>query len=237
MTHPTLVALCVGQPTNYGQEGAADPMDRPWRTAFFKEPVDGTRWLGTTNLEGDRQADSKSHGGPEKAVLAYSADHYAAWHNELPGLRLGYGAFAENLDVAGLTEADVCVGDVYAIGDAAVQVSQPRMPCWKISRRWRMPDLSHRVQVAGRTGWYFRVLQEGEIGPGLDVVLLERPNPKWSVERCNEVMYRLKHDRDLAASLAAVPELAASWRETLARRAETGKSPSERRRLVGSNQG
>jgi MOSC domain-containing protein YiiM len=237
MSHPSLVALCVGQPTDYGVEGAVDPMDRPWRTAFYKEEVDGPRWLGTTNLEGDRQADTKSHGGPEKAALAYCADHYRDWAAEMPDLRLGFGAFAENLDIAGLPEAGACVGDVYAIGDALVQVSQPRMPCWKISRRWRVPDFAHRVQAAGRTGWYLRVLREGEISAGLEVVLVERPQPRWTIACCNEVMYVRKRDRDLAAELAAVPELAASWRNMLGKRAETGRGPSEHRRLVGRNRG
>jgi MOSC domain-containing protein YiiM len=167
-----LIAVCVGTTTDYGTPGADEPMDRPWRTSFYKEPVDGTRWLGTTNVEGDSQADQKNHGGPDKAVLAYSADHYAAWNTEMPDLHLGFGAFAENLDIAGLSEVTVCLGDSYAIGDAVVQVSQARQPCWKISRRWRVLDFSVRVQRTGRTGWYLRVLQEGEIGAGLVVGVL-----------------------------------------------------------------
>jgi MOSC domain-containing protein YiiM len=230
-----LVAVCVGTPTDYGTPGADDPMDRPWRTSFYKEPVDGTRWLGTTNVEGDSQADQKNHGGPDKAVLAYSADHYAAWNTEMPDLHLGFGAFAENLDIAGLSEETVCLGDSYAIGDVVVQVSQARQPCWKISRRWRVPDFSVRVQRTGRTGWYLRVLQEGEIGAGLDVVLLDRPHPSWTIARCNEIMHVHKKEREPAAELAAVPELAESWRRTLEQRASTGKNPNEKRRLIGAN--
>lgn len=235
METPRLVAICVGQPTDYGTKGAEHPFDRPWRTSFFKEPVEGPRWLGATNVDGDAQADTSAHGGPEKAVLAYSADHYANWNREYPGLRLGPGAFAENLDITGLSEATVCVGDIYTIGDARVQVCQARKPCWKISRRWRTQDLSLQVQRTGRTGWYLRVLQEGKIAAGMDVVLQERPHPEWTIARCNEVMYQLKKDREIAAELAAVPELAESWRTTLEKRARTGQNPDDQRRLVGTN--
>jgi MOSC domain-containing protein YiiM len=234
---PVLVAICTGTPTDYGTPGAEDPMDRPWRTSFYKSPVDGTRWLGKTNLEGDAQADTKNHGGLDKAVLAYSADHYPSWRDELPDLPLGHGAFAENLDIAGLSEATVCIGDTFSIGDAVLQVSQARVPCWKISRRWRSDDLTLRVQQTGRTGWYLRVLEEGEIGAGMDVVLLERPYPEWPIARCNEVMHVQKKDRELADELAAIPELADPWRELMERRAATGRNPNPTRRLIGRNRG
>jgi MOSC domain-containing protein YiiM len=235
MTTGKLLAICVGTPTDYGKEGAQNPFDRPWRTSFYKYPVDGARWMGTTNIEGDAQADTKAHGGPEKAVLAYSADHYALWKKELPDVELGYGGFAENLDIAGLSESTVCLGDSWQIGDAVVQVSQARQPCWKISRRWRVPDFALRVQQTGRTGWYLRVLHEGEIAAGLDITLLERPHPDWTIARCNEVMHVQKNDRNLAAELASIPELALSWRKTLEKRAESGKNPDPETRLVGSN--
>lgn len=232
-----LEAICVGTPTDYGVEGADHPFDRPWRTSFFKFPVDGARWLSSTNVDGDAQADTRAHGGPGKAVLAYSADHYPNWKQELPDIDFGYGAFAENLDISGLSEATVCLGDTWAIGDAVIQVNQARMPCWKISRRWRVQDLSRQVQRAGRTGWYHRVLQEGEIKAGMDVVLVERLHPEWTIARCNQVMHELKKDRDLAAELASLPELAESWRNVLQKRADTGQNPDPESRLVGSNLG
>jgi MOSC domain-containing protein YiiM len=235
MTQGKLVAICVGTPTDYGTEGAEHPFDRPWRTSFYKYPVTGPRWMGTTNIAGDAQADTKAHGGPEKAVLAYSADHYPLWKQELPDVPLDHGGFAENLSITGMSEATVCLGDSYRIGDALVQVSQARQPCWKISRRWRVSDFALRVQKTGRTGWYLRVLQEGEIEAGMDVKLVERLHPEWTIARCNEVMHVLKKDRDLAAELASLPELAASWRKTLEKRAATGQNPDPEKRLVGSN--
>ncbi len=237
MISGTLLAICTGTPTDYGTEGAEHPFDRPWRTSFFKFPVTGPRWLSRTNVEGDAQADTRAHGGPEKAVLAYSANHYPVWNQEIPNVDFDHGAFAENLDIAGLSEASVCLGDTWRIGDAVIQVNQARMPCWKISRRWRIQDLSRQVQKAGRTGWYHRVLQEGEIEAGMQVTLLERPHPQWTIARCNEVMHELKRDREQAAELASLPELADSWRNVLEKRAATGQNPDPETRLVGTNRG
>jgi MOSC domain-containing protein YiiM len=151
----------------------------------------------------------------------------------LPGLDLPYGAFGENFTVRGVTEADVCIGDVFAVGGVLVQVSQPRQPCWKLARRWRVKDLAARVQATGRTGWYFRVLEEGEVTPGLRLVLRERPWPQWTVARANEIMHERRDDR--AAALAACPSLSANWRETLHTRAMRGVNPDPARRLVGPN--
>ncbi len=193
-------------------------MDRPWLTGFFKEPVEGPIWLGQTNLAGDGQADLKNHGGPDKAVLAYAADHYPAWRAELDRSDLPYGAFGENFTIAGLVEETVCIGDVYAVGEARVQVSQPRQPCWKIARRWRIKDLTARVQATGRTGWYFRVLAEGYVQPGLPVTLLERPFPQWTVTRAGEIMRDRRDNPVAAAELAACPLLSTNWRESLSPR-------------------
>lgn len=120
-------------------------------------------------------------GGPEKAVLAYAADHYPLWRSELEPLELPYGTFGENFTIAGLTEETVCIGDIYIIGGAIVQISQPRQPCWKLARRWQVKDLVIRVPANGRTGWYFRVLKEGYIEQGVPVILLDRPYPQWPI--------------------------------------------------------
>jgi MOSC domain-containing protein YiiM len=211
-------------------------MDRPWTSGIFKEPVNAPVWLGTTNLAGDGQADRVHHGGPDKAVLAYSADHYPAWRRELDKPGLTFGAFGENFTVQGLTEADVCVGDVWSIGNAAVvQVSQPRQPCWKLARRWRVKTLALDAQQTGRTGWYFRVMTEGLVAIGMPLVLVERPHPQWSVERANEVMHVRKGDLVAAANLAAIATLAASWQATLLRRVEQHADPDATKRLFGLN--
>ena len=158
--------------------------------------------LRTTNVEGDRQADPRVHGGPEMAVLCYSADHYPRWREELGIPEMGPGGFAENLTITGQDELTVCIGDVYRVGTATVQVSQPRGPCYKISYRWKRPDLLRRCESNGRHGWYLRVLEEGAVQAGQPVVLVERPNPTWSVRRAADVFRARRKRAEEAADLA-----------------------------------
>jgi len=208
-------------------------MDRLWTSSFFKSPVAGPVYVGKTNIAGDAQADLVHHGGVDKAILAYSADHYPQWHEELQISDLPYGAFGENLSIAGLAEDGVCIGDVWEMGDVRVEVSQPRQPCWKLARHWRIKNLAAQVEQNGRTGWYFRVLAEGTIAAGQPIVLRQRRHPEWTVARANDLMHRRKHDRVLAAELAGLPELSASWQKTLRQRAEEGREPDVRLRREG----
>jgi MOSC domain-containing protein YiiM len=236
MAVPTLASIQVSRPRHFGREGAADPMDRPWTTGFYKEPVSGPVRLGATNLDGDGQADLVHHGGPDKAVLAYSAEHYPGWRLAMNNPSLAFGSFGENFTVNGMTEADVCIGDTWQVGDeAVVQVSQPRQPCWKLARRWRIKSLALQVQQTRRTGWYFRVLKEGFVEAGISLSLLERPHPEWTVEQANQVMHAGNHDVAGALELAAIPLLSANWRTTLSRRADNqGHDP--KKRLIGENE-
>ncbi len=213
----SLVTLCVAKPQNYGSPDAVDAHDKPWTTGFFKKPFYGSLFLGKTNLIGDGQADLKYHGGADKAVLAYSADNYPLWKNEI-NLELPHGAFGENFTIAGLCEQTVCLGDVYAIGSARVQVSQPRQPCWKLGRRWRMNELVAMVIANGRTGWYLRVLEEGTVAPGMPLTLLDRPEGAWSVARANHILHHCKTDAQLTRLLAEVSPLSQSWKDTLLER-------------------
>lgn len=233
---PHLVSMLVGLPRELGVEGAADPMERAWSTGSFKESVTGPVWLGSTNLAGDGQADLKHHGGLDKAVCAYPAAHYPSWRDELTLPAFPYGAFSENWTIAGLTERNVCIGDTFAVGEATVQISQPRQPCWKLARRWRIRDLAARVQKTGRTGWYFRVLTEGHVAANQPLVLLDRPFPDWTIAHSNQIMHETRHDREGARTLAACPLLSANWRETLTRRAQTGDNPDVSVRLIGANE-
>jgi MOSC domain-containing protein YiiM len=194
---------------------AEDPMNRPWRTGFYKSPVTGPVWLGRTNLVGDGQANRKNHGGPDKAVLGYAASHYPAWREELGMAELAYGSFAENFTIEHLDEWTVCLGDVYVICDARVEVSQPRQPCANITHRWRRPGLTERVEETGRHGWYMRVLTEGEVVAGQPFVLQERPYPDWTVARAFRAMRRRSVDRAEAALLRELPTISHSWRTTL----------------------
>ncbi|HEX7570607.1 MAG TPA: MOSC domain-containing protein, partial [Verrucomicrobiae bacterium] len=179
---------------------------------------------GTTNLAGDGQGDLRVHGGADKAINLYPFEHYAYWLNELEIQKLSKGAFGENLTTTGAVEADVCIGDIFEIGGAtrgSVQISQPRQPCWKLSRRWNIKDLAARVERTGWTGWYFRVLREGSIDPGGELRLVARSHPEWTVSLANEVMHRRKEDFEVARRLAECPALSQSWKNSLSRRAQT----------------
>jgi MOSC domain-containing protein YiiM len=205
-----LVSIQVGVPRwNVSAEGER------WRSAFFKEPVAGPLALDLTNLEGDRQADLRVHGGPDMAALCYSFEHYARWRDELAVPEMGPGGFGENFTIAGQHESTVCIGDVYEVGDAVVQVSQPRGPCVKISRRWERPDLLRRVEETGRHGWYLRVLQRGTVEAGLELRLVRRPHPEWTVRRAADTYRWRKRDQAQAAELADCPALAAGVRAAL----------------------
>jgi len=221
----TLCSIQVGTPQSYGFEDAVDTHDTPWTTGFFKTGIEGRVFADKTNLTGDGQADLKNHGGVDKAVLAYSADHYSKWRQELGKPDLPHGAFGENLTIAGLSEASVCVGDIFRVGTVTLEVSQPRQPCWKLARRWRMHELTGLVVRNGRSGWYLRVLEPGWIEAGMPVALMERPSPDWPIARANEILHHRKTDLRLALELANVPRLANSWVGELRERAERLSTP------------
>ena len=211
----TIVSIQIGQPTDYLHEGHADGIQRTWTTAFFKQPIAGTVWASRTNLAGDRQADLVNHGGIDKAVLAYSADHYPFWRAHLNLPEMPHGGFGENLTIAGLDETGVCIGDTWQAGLVVFQVSQPRQPCWKMSRRWQVADLAKQVIENGKSGWYLRVLAEGELAAGTPLELIERSHPDWTVSRASAIFYHRRDNPAAAAELAALPELSTAWRESL----------------------
>lgn len=245
MTAPRLISIQVGTPREHGDASSHDSARRAWKTGFFKSPVAGPVVVGRVNLAGDGQADLENHGGPDKAVCAYSADHYPYWRERLAAAGVAAdavtpGAFGENFTAAGLGEADVCVGDIWRVREgrgargaggesadngmngqrsgATFQISQPRQPCWKLARRWGVKTLAADVIATGKTGWYFRVVEEGVVAAGMEMTLIERPFPEWTVERANWVMHHDKRDREAAAQLAAVAALSESWRDDLSRR-------------------
>ena len=157
------------------------------------------------NLQGDGQADLVHHGGVDKAVCAYSAEHWPYWQTILPPDQLRGGAFGENFTLEQLTETDVCIGDVFSIGTAVVQISQPRQPCWKLARRWHIQDLAVRVEHTGFTGWYFRVLQEGKVNTHAHLQLLDRPCPEWTVATANRIMHHEREGSSRRKTLEPVP--------------------------------
>lgn len=187
--------------------------DGPWTTAFYKTPVRGLQRIENTGVVGDGQADLKHHGGMDKALLAYCVEHYSLWNDELE-LGCSFGGFGENLSISGLDETRICIGDQWRLADITLEVSQPRQPCWKLGRRWSNKLLPKLVIQNGRTGWYFRVLQQGDCTAGDKLCLLSRPYPDWNISRANQVFYRGTDEEKRA--LSNVPPLSASWKTSLA---------------------
>ncbi|MBA3873763.1 MAG: MOSC domain-containing protein [Chloroflexota bacterium] len=212
---PQIVSLQIGMPTERHYINNHDGEDKVWRSGIFKEPVDGPVYLGKEDFAGDAQADLKNHGGPDKAVLLYAESHYAYWRRVLPQLDWVYGGFGENLTVTEINEDKVSLGDIFAIGDVRVEVSQPRHPCWKLARRWQQKDLAARVQQNGFSGWYVRVLQEGSVEAGQKLTLLERPHPEWTISRVFDIIYNLERDVEESLALAHCPAYAHKMRDSI----------------------
>jgi len=196
--------------------------DHAWTTGFFKQPVSGRVWLGYEGLHGDQQSDRRYHGGVDKAVCVYASEHFFPWR-DCPGLAaMGPGGFGENFTTQGLLEDGACIGDVFEIGEARLQVSQPRQPCWKLARRWRVKSLTAQVERNGRTGFYFRVLRHGWVEAGMGLRLVERPHPAFSIAHANRVMHPAPDDREAARELAECPALSGSWKDALWHRVQGG---------------
>ncbi len=209
-----IISIQVGLPKELDDPQAADGHGRAWRSAIYKLPVPGPVWAGKTNLVGDGQVNLKVHGGPDKAVYAYPAEHFSAWQEELR-LEMHFGGFGENLTVEGLFEGEVCIGDVYQAGDVLLQVTQPRGPCWKLARRWGVKDLEQRFSQSGRTGFYLRVLQEGNLAAGMALERVSRPSVQWSILQAHRLREDVRSDPQAVAALAELPEISASFRRDL----------------------
>jgi MOSC domain-containing protein YiiM len=210
-----LVSVQVGTPRAVGSARSTDPTERVFTSAIWKVAVPGRVHAGRLGLEGDTVANRRYHGGPEQAVLAYAAEHYARWAEEWRQPELPGGSFGENFTLTGVTEETVCIGDLMAIGGARFQVSQPREPCATLARRHQRADLVKAVAANGRSGWYLRVLEEGEVGANDAVAIVDRPCPEWSVARASRVRLARARRPEEAAELARCSGLSASWRTKL----------------------
>ena len=216
--------------------GLAQPFTRPGsRSAIAKHPRQGPLAVGRLGLEGDEQGDLRVHGGVEKAIHHYPREHYAAWAAELGEhpLLAEPGAFGENFSTTGWREADVCLGDRIRVGSALLEVSQGRMPCWKLNDRFDVAQMALRVQQSGRTGWYYRVLEEGVVQAGERLELVERPHGEWSVARLSAVLFDKHLEPELLRECLALP-LVPSWRKTLQRRLEQRQVEDWAPRLHGA---
>lgn len=179
-------------------------------------PVAVTR-LG---LAGDFQADRVHHGGPDMALHHYPRDHYGYWRGVVGDHPLldGEGALGENISTLGLTEDQACIGDRFRLGTAVVEISQGRKPCWKLGHRLDDPRVTAEVVRTGKAGWYYRVVEEGEVAAGDRLELIERPHPDWSVARVFDLIVAGGHKVDPAglAALDGLDVLSADWRRRAA---------------------
>jgi MOSC domain-containing protein YiiM len=225
MPSAAVLAVCTG---------AAVPFARGSLSGVHKTPVQGRVRVTAQGLQGDAQGDLRLHGGVEKAVHHYPQEHYAAWRAELGAHALleAPGAFGENLHSRGLTEATVCLGDRWRVGDVLLEVTQARQPCWKLNERFGVPDMARRVQQSRRTGWYSRVVEDGELWADAAMVLEARPYPAWTLERLLDLLYRPILDGAALQATLALP-LPASWQRLLQRRLDSGAVEDWAPRLEG----
>lgn len=189
-------------------------------TAIFKEPVEGRVQLRTLNLDGDRQADLKVHGGIHKAVYAYPAEHYDYWRRELPGVDLPWGMFGENLTVQGMIESDVNIGDQFRIGSAELVVTQPRLPCYKLAVKFGRDDIIKRFLESGRTGFYFAVQNEGEVGAGDSIEMISGDVNALTVASVRRLYLEGEDDLETLQRALRVDALPDSWKTHFERQLE-----------------
>lgn len=202
-----LISVNVGLPRQVNWKG------KTVSTGIFKEPVNKRVTVRSLNLDGDKQADLTVHGGLDKAIYVYPLEHYDYWRTELPDTELTIGIFGENFTVTGLKEEELNIGDRFQIGTVELMVTQPRMPCFKLGIRFGRSDMVKRFLASRRTGFYFRVLQEGEVGAGDTLELVSRDDNNITVADITQLYVREQDNPELlhrAAQLKALPE---SWRD------------------------
>jgi MOSC domain-containing protein YiiM len=207
-----VVSLSVGLPREVEWDG------HTVLTSIFKEPVDRRLRVSTLNFEGDRQSDLTVHGGVAKAVYAYPAEHYEYWRRELPGLDLPWAVFGENLTIEGLLEGEVRIGDRFRVGSAEFVVTQPRMPCYKLGIRFGRMDILKRFLHSGRTGFYFAVLTEGEVGAGDSIELVARADEGVTVADVVNLYTVNTENQDLLRRATRSSMLPESWKDYFRKR-------------------
>ena len=192
-------------------------------TGIFKEPVAGRVMLRTLNLDGDAQADLNGHGGTYKAAYAYSVENYHYWADELDRTDFATaGQFGENFTVDGMTEDEIWIGDVFHVGDALVEVTQPRVPCFKLGIRMGIPDFQKQFAQSCRVGFYLRVLEEGEVGPGDEFMRVREASVRMTVRDVMHLLYFDPDNLEDAKKALDIEALSPGWRQSFADRVEKG---------------
>lgn len=204
-----IISLNVGRPRLLSWKGST------FSTGIFKEPVAGRVRLRQTNFDGDRQADLAVHGGPEKAVYAYPWEHYSYWTGLLSRENLAWGSFGENLTTEGLLETNVSVGDQFRIGSATVMVRSPRTPCFKLAAKFDRDAILKEFLKSGYSGYYFSVVEEGDVGPGDEFELVASETATLTIAEVNRLYVSSATDFDLLRRATQVKSLPEGWRAHL----------------------
>ena len=204
-----LLSVNVGLPREVAWHG------QTVRTAVWKEPVQGKRMVRRLNIDGDGQGDLKGHGGEHRAVFVYQLDSYRYWQDQLHRTGFAFGQFGENFTVEGLPDTEVCIGDRFRIGAALFEVTQPRVTCYRVGIRMDEPRMAALLVSHGRPGFYFRVLQEGEVQAGDDIIKVFDGPEGMSVAEINALLYMPGHPRQKLEQALRIPALSAGWRHSL----------------------
>src|SRR5437588_139199 len=203
---PRLLSVNVGLPRDVTWKG------KTVHTAIWKSPADGRRMVRKLNLDGDAQGDLAGHGGEQRAVFVYQTESYRYWQEQLRRNDFVHGQFGENFTIEGLSDAAVCIGDRYRIGSAVFEVTQPRVTCYRVGIRMNEPRMPALLTSSGRPGFYFRVLQEGAVGAGDEIVKVGEANERMTVAEINALLYSPNHARDRLERALRIEALSPGWR-------------------------
>ena len=201
-----LISLNVGLPREITWEG------KTVTTGIFKQPITGPAMVRTLNVDGDQQADLSVHGGIDKAIYAYPAEHYEYWRKELPGVELPWAMFGENFTIEGLLEDSAYIGDRYRIGEVEVVITQPRLPCYKLGIRFGRADMVKKFLASGRTGFYFAVTKEGIVKAGDSIEFLGGDQQSVNVADITRVYAFERDDVETIREAMKIEALPESWR-------------------------
>jgi MOSC domain-containing protein YiiM/ferredoxin-NADP reductase/ferredoxin len=215
-----LLSLNVGLPRDIAWQG------RTVRTAIWKEPVQGRRMARRLNIDGDGQGDLAGHGGEHRAVFVYQIDSYRYWQGELRRTDFTLGQFGENFTIEGLADDDVCIGDRYRVGNALFEVTQPRVTCYRLGIRMNEPQMAALLVAHDRPGFYFRVLEEGDVAAGDEVVRVLRGPERMTIAEVNALLYKSPHPADRLERALRIPALSGGWQSSFKALLEQARDPA-----------
>ena len=204
-------------------------------SAIGKYSVTGPLTINSEGLEGDEQADLRFHGGTEKAIHHYAADHFDFWKQQFADNAVQFvpGCFGENVSTTGLTEDNVCIGDILKLGSAVVQLTQGRQPCWKLNKHTGINAMAAQFQKTTRTGWYYRVLEIGQVEAGDTIKVIDRIYPKWPLKEVILARFNPSLDPDIALELSRLVDISENWRNAFMKKHDRNYVENTDVRLIG----